>query len=834
MKTPNKLVIANLRQNKKRTRATLMAIILSCTLLFALGIAFSSYQQYKINRTARETGTYHVMYYDVEYKKSHDYLRNNKNVKDIYIMQQIDTIKLDDKTFYLSYEGKIPILAFSDKLNDEININEGREPENENEIILPRDSLYSLKKKIGDKLGKYTIVGSYKNGIKKYLDHGSLPESIVFAITKKEIDSNNQHSSFFIKYKNIYKSYDYVREDIKHLGITNISSLKVQINKTYLNEYGIGQDNPMYVLLYCVFAFGLFITSTFCMLIIYNAFAISLTERKKQFGILRSIGTSKRKIIGMITKELMILTIISIPVSFCLSSILVVCGLKVVNKLNAVSIPIGFNLTTLLITIFFIIFSMVLAAYTPGRKASKTSPMESIRSTKDYKIKKSRREFKLIKKLFGPEGQLARKNLKRNGRQFSTVVTSLTISLVLFILMSTIVGLFTKYYSFSSLDEKGYDTYISIDSAPNEKSAKFKEDLQKLSTVDNVIQSIQVYAQLDYTSDLTELDGKKEYSHGLWIYIFEQDYYNKLVKDLKLKPDTPILYNVGRYSVKVGDMGSVSDDSMIFSPFKDNPTIRFCEIASGFESSGKCELEFKNLNVITKGLNPDPETEGASLIISESQFDKLYQEYPSYFNTTNAEGEVAPDYSINLLINTNNIREFYKEVKKLLNRYTEDDIYLDSVALDYYNAKMLFITIQLVLYGIIAFIGIISISGMLNSINTNLSLREREFSMLRSIGFSKNSLNKMITLENVFLIFKSVIASMIITLLGYLGLNILMNFDPETGVVVTPIKFRIPYPWVYTIIAIITVILIILFMTSFSIKKIKNQNIIETIRKDSI
>lgn len=834
MKTPNKLVIANLRQNKKRTRATLMAIILSCTLLFALGIAFSSYQQYKINRTARETGTYHVMYYDVEYKKSHDYLRNNKNVKDIYIMQQIDTIKLDDKTFYLSYEGKIPILAFSDKLNDEINIQEGRQPENENEIILPRDSLYSLRKKVGDKLGKYTVVGSYKNGIKKYLDHGSLTENIVFAITKKDMDPNNQHSSFFIKYKNIHKTYDYVREDIKHLGITNISSIKVQINKPYLNEYGIGQDNPMYVLLYCVFAFGLFITSTFCMLIIYNAFAISLTERKKQFGILRSIGTSKRKIIGMITKELMILTIISIPISFCLSSVIVACALKVVNKLNAASIPLGFNLTTLLITIFFIIFSMVLAAYTPGRKASKTSPMEAIRSTKDYKIKKSRREFKLIKKLFGTEGQLARKNLKRNGRQFSTVVTSLTISLVLFILMSTIVGLFTKYYSFISQEDKGYDTHITIHSAPDEKSAKFKGDLQKLSTVDNVIQSIQVYAQLDYTSDLTELDEKKEYSHGLWIYIFDQDYYNKLIKDLKLKPDMPILYNVGRYSVKVGDMGSVSDDSMIFSPFKDNATIRFCEIASGFESSGKCELEFKNLNVITKGLNPDTEAEGASLIISESQFDKLYQEYPSYFNTTNAEGEVAPDYSINLLINTNNIREFYKEVKKLLNSYTEDDIYLDSVALDYYNAKMLFITIQLVLYGIIAFIGIISISGMLNSINTNLSLREREFSMLRSIGFSKNSLNKMITLENVFLIFKSVIASMIITLLGYLGLNILMNFDPETGVVVNPIKFRIPYPWVYTIIAIITVILIILFMTSFSIKKIKNQNIIETIRKDSI
>ncbi len=128
MKTQNKLVIANMRQNKKRTRATLIAIILSCTFLFVLGIAFSSYHRYSIDKIAKEYGSYHVMYYDVDYQKSNEYFINNKDIKEFYVFQIID--QFEEKF------QKVQVFSYQDELHKEINILRGKEPTNEKEILI--------------------------------------------------------------------------------------------------------------------------------------------------------------------------------------------------------------------------------------------------------------------------------------------------------------------------------------------------------------------------------------------------------------------------------------------------------------------------------------------------------------------------------------------------------------------------------------------------------------------------------------------------------------------------------------------------------------------------
>lgn len=191
--------------------------------------------------------------------------------------------------------------------------------------------------------------------------------------------------------------------DAKNLGFELID-MNIQINKEFLEANGVGISSNKYAMKLLFLALGLYVISIFCMLIIYNAFAISLAERKKQFGTLRSIGTSKKTIIGMITKELLILSLIALPISFLLGLSIVFVALKVLDVLLNITIPITINLLIILITIFFIFFSMVISAYTPGRKASKTSPMEAIRSTRDFKIKKSNRNYNLTKKYLVQKG----------------------------------------------------------------------------------------------------------------------------------------------------------------------------------------------------------------------------------------------------------------------------------------------------------------------------------------------------------------------------------------------------------------------------------------------
>ncbi|MDE6292464.1 MAG: FtsX-like permease family protein, partial [Bacilli bacterium] len=389
---------------------------------------------------------------------------------------------------------------------------------------------------INDKFEGYTIVGIYDNNyiLEEYpIGDGFIKRNpTITFITKKETDASNEHSCFFVTYKNIKQTYEYMEEDAKGLNLKNTIVANVQANKEYLKENGVGQDEFAYAMKILALALTLYFISIFCMLIIYNAFAISLTERKKQFGILRSLGTSKKTIIGMITKELLILSLIAFPISFVLGNLLVLGGLKVLDVLLNIHIPLSFNILTFLITIFFVIFSMILSAYTPGRKASKTSPMEAIKSTKEYKIKKINREYKLTKIIFGPEGQLARKNLKRNGRQFGTVTTSLTISVVLFILVSTVVNFLTLEMRQSDLEYENYNSIIDIQVHYKDKkdADNFFDDLKKISYIDSKIISRHTNVYLNDDNPYYTEEATNKYPKSALILGLEKDTYNQFAK----------------------------------------------------------------------------------------------------------------------------------------------------------------------------------------------------------------------------------------------------------------------------------------------------------------
>ena len=245
----------------------------------------------------------------------------------------------------------------------------------------------------------------------------------------------------------------------------------------------------------------------------------------------------------------------------------------------------------------------------------------------------------------------------------------------------------------------------------------------------------------------------------------------------------------------------------------------------------ECDLELTYIELFDNYVgfgSINPKDYWSFIVMEDNEFEQYVQNYPEYMRIN----EDTKYYDIE--IQSEQYKEFDKEFAELIDKYKDLNIFYDNNPLDRYNEKRRVLFIELIIYAVIIFIGLISIVGMLNSINTNLSLREREFAMLRSMGYSKKSLNKMISLENIFLVSKSFIAALIITLVGFLALNQVFSFDYETEKYVFPPIINIPYPWTYTIIAFIVVILLILFLTSFSIKKIKNQNIIEAIRKDSI
>ena len=171
--------------------------------------------------------------------------------------------------------------------------------------------------------------------------------------------------------------------------------------------------------LYSVGAVVIVIIILSSVFVIRNSFSISVSEKTKQYGMLSSIGATKKQIKKSVLYEGFYIGIIGIPLGILCGMLAVVILLQVVNVLLGdslnekcvFSIPILAIIASIVISAITIYLSCIL----PARRASKISPIEAIRGNDDIKIKaKKVKTSKITKKLFGIGGAIASKNLKRN------------------------------------------------------------------------------------------------------------------------------------------------------------------------------------------------------------------------------------------------------------------------------------------------------------------------------------------------------------------------------------------------------------------------------------
>lgn len=242
-----------------------------------------------------------------------------------------------------------------------------------------------------------------------------------------------------------------------------------------------------------LFPFYLFVTVMACVslvLIIHNAFAMSMNARVRQFGIFSSIGATPGQIRTCLLQEAGMLTTLPILLGNLLG---IVISMGVITWTNTVAVnapgriktvwgyhPLVFGIT-LLATVLTIFFSALL----PARKLSKLTPLEAIRSTGELQLKK-RKHSRIFALFFGIEGELSGNALKAQKKAFRTATLSLTFSFLAFTLMqcfftlsqiSTTMTYFERY-------QDAWDVMVTVKST---KIDEFEETdaLSGLSGVQN-------------------------------------------------------------------------------------------------------------------------------------------------------------------------------------------------------------------------------------------------------------------------------------------------------------------------------------------------------------
>lgn len=556
-------------------------------------------------------------------------------------------------------------------------------------------------------------------------------------------------------------------------------------------------------------------TSVFC---IKNSFDISIAEKTKQYGMLKSIGATKKQIRKNVFFEATILGAIGIPLGLLLgtlaSAILVVVsnffledifveGLKLILSISWVPFVVATVLG--IITIY-------LSALKSAKNASKISPIDSIRNSGDIKIKANKiKAPKIIKKIFGIGGEISYKNLKRNKKKYRTTITSITVSAFVFIALSYFMNLaFLELKNEINIRDYNVSLYVG----GGEEEALYKKALEatKLDNIKNYTlskydscyivnpkYSSEYRKYLNDVSDGTALD-ENAYTNILTI---NDEQYKEYIKKLGLTyeeiKDKVILIDNVVVSINENNDGKQKTVSKRIRAFDYNEK----DIITCMNIDNK---EFKiEAGIVTDVLPFGIEkAEDYMLIISNEMYDK-------YFNNNN----------ISVYYDANDPEKLQDELDILLNGY---DYIVNNVAENAQIMEKLYTLVGIFLYGFIIVITLIGVTNVFNIITTNMELRRPEFAMLKSVGMTNKEFNRMIRLETVFMGIKSLIFS--------IPIGIVLSYSIYKPLANGTIKFELPVTAI--IIAIVAVFLLIACIMKYSMSKINKQNTIETIRNENI
>lgn len=844
----NKLTIKNLKLNKKRSLGTIIGIILSVALICAVSNMVSSFRETLIQNAINESGYWHIRLYNVSNDKLKR-LKLNKDIDNIYTISEdgyakLDTIKNEYKPYLKFYgmnketfnnlefkliKGRFPKndneIIISEHLNkngkanlkidDEITVNVGDRVTLEDDYVLndsnPFDKGNEIIKNPNTK--KYRVVGIIKRPDVSFEPTSAPAYTTITTLT------NEDNFSAFISLKNPRDKNSFVEllgarnyDEVVNMGINN-PRYDYTLNNELLRWEALKFSDSTFSMLLSIAKVVIFIiifTSVFC---IRNSFAISTTEKMRMYGMLSSVGATKKQIKKSVLTEGFILGLIAIPIGIICGIIAVFVLLKIVNLLlgeylfnNIDGMVFKVSFIAIIISIILGFVTIYFSAISSAKKASKVSPIDNLRNTNDIKISsKKLKTPKLIKNVFKAGGVLAYKNLKRSKKKYRTTVVSLTVSIFVFISMFTFIN---EGFKQSGNYYQDYDYNYRITFNNNSS----KDEINEIRNLDSVNASYLVYYAKSsiLIDDISKINPEEplecEYDKNdkcikkyarLNIILLDDSTFKSYVKKVK-----------GNYDY-LKDKGILTD----MYRFYDNKNKREYEDRIYTYKSGD--------TIDSKLLNGDNISIDVGMVsnIMPYGFENVYSN-GGYIVLNNKYFNNIDYYGCDLMIDSLNTEQL-----------TNDILDIDS-ELNYYDMdeeakaeKSIVIVISIFLYGFIGVITLIGVTNIFNTITSNMELRQKEFAMLKSVGMTKKEFNHMINLETLFYSSKSLIYGSILGIIGSYFVH--RAFAGKIGT-----QFVLPYKAI--LICILFVFIVVYMIMKYSINKINKQNMIETIRKENI
>ncbi len=890
----NKLTIKSMKMNRKRTIMTVIGIMLSVALLTAVATMFFSAKSSIILFQKQEQGNYHYGFVSVPFEEL-EKIKQHRRLEAIWVTHPLGYAKLSDEIETPSkpyaYVKEYTLDALK---NLAVNLTSGRYPQKNNELVIPNSLRGNggLKYNVGDMITleigtrvslsdgnilnqydilnekgeeqlintqtkTYTIVGimeSYPHRLEGYdapgytfisylEDENSIQTADIYIRYTK--DSLRNHYGITAQILDIDEdAFDtLMRDDAARIPYEEYIKLHEKIsNPKYdytLNEYLLTLEsgvlgNATITALAAAAVLVVFIiigTSVFC---IKNSFDISITEKIRQYGMLASIGATKKQIRKNVYYEAFLLGIAGIPLGILsgmfAAYLLVAVSNQMVSDFLGYGLVFTFSWIAILFSILLGFVTILLSAQRSARKASKIAPILAIRNNTETKIyAKELKSPKWVKKMFGIGGEVAYKNLQRSKRKYRATVISIVICVSIFIGLSSFVTMLFRVLH-TEFNEISYNIQV-LYSEPEEFYSKM-ENIRNLDGVQSATTLIRSYLYFEadastFTEDYKNMfpnAGKEsvdeegnivKWVEGIEVLVIDDASFQEYAKSLHLNLDETkiqaILVNNFFYEL---ENKKIEMDMYTFQ--KGDSLDAYTEYYDSHnETMVKIELPKLEITCVTDTFPKyiDSSNLDTGLVVNESFYHLIGESKEHY-------------YTKFLYIDSTQPSQTQDDLEYLFSTWLSGDYYINNLEENAKQTRSFYLLVSIFLYGFITVIALIGVTNIFNTITTNMNLRRREFAMLRSIGMTKKEFNHMIQLESFFYGMKSLLIGIPLgCLLSYAIYKILAD-----GTVV--IAYQIPLQAI--LISAVCVLILITIIMKYLLGKISQQNTIETIRNENI
>ena len=861
----NVLTRRSLRLNRKRTIVTIIGIILSAAMICATISIAVSFQDLFVQRAKQTDGNFHATFRGVSLEQS-KYITENAYTKTAMFSRNLGFALFSQSTneyrpYFLIKEYDAVALGHMP-----IQLTEGRYPEKTGEILLSEEAIqhggqaYRIGETIAFELGErydpegetlaadaplceneqftatstraYTITGYIARP--HFENFTSAPGYTLVAYLDPATLGEGELVNISIVGKKPQQIHDRVPEMAAAAGDPEYS-----YNRELLQYLGITKNEKAVAMLYSVAGIVILLIAVGSVTVIYNAFAISVSERKKQFGLLAGAGATPGQIRRSVFSEGAFLGLIGIPLGLLSGIGGIGVTLSIVNRLmpgllfeQDVLLGLVISPSLIPLTVLFVGLIILISAYLPAKRAAATSPIEAIRQSADIKIKgKTVKTSRLTRFLFGIEGELALKNLKRNRRRYRTTVFSLFISIVLFVSFSTFVNyVFTGaglYY-----EEINFDMVVMAMDLLPEEQRELSEQIASLEGVERCsmvrerpmdtwlgVNRFSPYFQKNFLDEnRLPADETGHYRYYFHLLALGEEEFNNYVAENGF--NTAMFVDSTRFKgILINKTMTQEERRAEFAPLQLKAGDKLTLEKLVYDEGGTKAALTMEIGAVTDGypMGVQPSDVGYSyLLLSEESFE--------------AAGALLRDEddacsTLQLFLTTAESAGVAERINMICGDYARGHVYINDIRATQQEMNRTKAVLSIFLYGFITLITLIGVTNIFNTISTNVALRRREFAMLKSVGLTPKGFNRMINYESIFYGMKALLYGLPVSALIALWLH--HGFG-------NMLVFTFFLPWKEILICIAGVFVIVFMTMLHAGSRLKRDNIIDALKEENL